>query len=94
MLLELTFQGNTWVKFYSNSASDNGGALYGRDNCTIKITERSTITFNNNRTIGDGGAVYINTNSAIFRVIFHHNEATQGGAIFAVSDTVFKGNYL
>ena len=53
-------------KFYSNSASDNGGALYGRDNCTIKIIERSTRTFNNNRTIGDGGAVYINTNSAIF----------------------------
>ena len=89
MLLELTFQGNTWVKFYSNSASDNGGALYGRDNCTIKITETSTIT---TEPLVMEEQYTLTLTVLFFRVIFHHNEATQGGAIFAVSDTVFKGN--
>ena len=94
----------TNATFAKNMAWQDGGVIYfsgyinAWDNSKIIIRGSSTTIFNNNKASDDGGALYINANSAItFQentvVKLNGNKATYfGGALFSKSNITFKHN--
>ncbi|MBQ3143931.1 MAG: hypothetical protein IJB89_05385, partial [Akkermansia sp.] len=68
------------------SSSDYGGAIYGGDSGTIRLSSNGSVTFNGN-TASLGGAIYGYRNSTIElsgngSVEFSGNRASYGGAIY------------
>ena len=92
-----TFKGNSIVMFNNNVASGDGGVMYTSSDSHITFQGNSMIKFNNNKATYFGGALCSKYNSNILfecncTIAFNNNRASQGGAIFALSDTVFKEN--
>ena len=83
--VNLTFSGNTAVTFNNNEAILNGGALYS-DNGSVRIKQKSTVTFINN-SAQNGGALFISASTVLVlehsNVTFDKNIAREdGGAIY------------
>ena len=90
--------------FDSNIAGQDGGAIYCSgyvnfwNNGNITIRASSTMICNNNKASGDGGAMYINVNSAVAfqdncTAKFKNNMAAYfGGAIGSISNITFENN--
>ena len=96
-LSELNFQGNSMVIFHDNTA-DNGGAFYFTDS-NITVKETSTVSFNNNKAIRNGGTGYLNYHCVFLleqnvKVMFDNNKALSGGALCIDMMTKFivRGN--
>ena len=90
-------KGNSMAIFNNNKALSDGGALYTRIDSDIMFQASTTVQFNDNKATYFGGALRSEYNSNVMfenncTITFSHNEALQGGAIFTVSDTVFKEN--
>ena len=86
----ITFNDNGSVTFSGNSASSDGGAIYGHSSSTITLNDNDSVKFSGNSAVGDyaaGGAIYAHTSSAIAlsgneNLTFSENTAsTYGGAI-------------
>ena len=93
---KVIIKGSSIVTF-NNVALGNGGALYNGVDSDVTFQENSVVNFNGNKATSFGGALFSNINSNILfhdncNISFNHNEALQGGAIFTLSDTVFKEN--
>ena len=89
---------NSIISFTNNSA-ELGGAVFISAS-TLLVSEYSSVTFNNNTAEEDGGAIYLNSQVNMIpikfenncTVMFIHNEASRGGAIFATFHTIFQDN--
>ena len=98
----VAFNDNSVVKFYNNSATQGGALnLYSYSYIVFQGGVKSTVIFDNNKVTQNGGAVYLQKNSAItfrgtHRVKFHYNEGTLGGAINCNSNShiIFDGHLL
>ena len=94
------FQEYSFVEFYNNTSSSQGGALFGQDNCSVEIKGNSIAIFSNNEAVDDGGALYSISNCHIkfqenSSVKFSNNKATNsGGAILSrySSKITFENN--
>ena len=87
--------GNCTVVFDNNKALSDGGALNINNNNVIIFQENATVKFKNNVATYFGGGICSNSNITFENnctVMFIHNEASQGGAVFATFHTVFKDN--
>ena len=92
-----TVKGNSTVMFNNNHASGDGGVMYASSDSPIALQGNSIVIFNDNKATYLGGALCSKYNSNIMfgsncTITFNNNKASQGGAIFALSDTVFKEN--
>ena len=88
-------KGNYTAVFDNNKALGDGGALYININSAIAFQENATVIFKNNVATYFGGGICSNsiiTFGNYCTVTFIHNEASQGGAIFAMFHTIFKDN--
>lgn len=76
--------------FVENSASDDGGAIWGPDSISI-----TTSTFTNNEAGDDGGAVTSYGDLYLYKSTFKANHANdEGGAFYALGDLHFIGANL
>ena len=89
----LIVDGSTSVAFNNNTAI-SGGAININNHCRIVFSGNymSTVKFNNNKAIQDGGAINLETDSSVtvkgsMTVEFNNNEAVLGGAIYAYNKT-------
>ena len=83
--------------FNNNDASGDGGVMFSSSDSHITFRGNSKVKFNDNKATFFGGALCSKYNSNIMfgnncTIMFNNNRASQGGAIFALSDTVFKEN--
>ena len=60
--LNITFEGNSSVRFIENKAKENGGVIYSFTNTSITFNDFAIIMFENNNAL-IGGAVYSNDNT-------------------------------
>ena len=89
----ITFDGNTSIVFNNNTAI-SGGAIYANSHCLIVFAgnRMSTVKFNSNKVIQNGGAIQLETDSSVTvkgntTVEFSSNEAVLGGAMYAYNET-------
>ena len=92
-----TVKGNCKVMFNNNDASGDGGVMFSSSDSHITFRGNSKVKFNDNKATYFGGALCSKYNSNIMfgnncTIMFNNNRASQGGAIFALSDTIFKEN--
>ena len=92
-----TVKGNCEVMFNNNDASGDGGVMFSSSDSHITFRGNSKVKFNDNKATYFGGALCSKYNSNIMfgnncTIMFNNNKASQGGAIFALSDTIFKEN--
>ena len=90
------FKGNSKVKFFNNTAYQNGGATYHLNMTHVIMQENSHIEFNGNSAKYNGGAMYLSESSDILvtnqckcNVTFNHNRAANGGAMHCGSNSRF-----
>ena len=91
------FKDNSIAMFSNNEALNDGGAVCSISDCHIAFQENSTVKFYKNKATYFGGALRSTYNSEIMfenncMITFTHNQASQGGAIFVLSNTVFREN--
>ena len=81
---------------FSNNTAISGGAINVNSDCSITFigSQMSTVEFNNNKAIQNGGVMYLETNSGAtvkgnMLTKFCNNEAILGGAVYVCnkSDT-------
>ena len=89
----IVFKGNSFINFNYNIAEQDGGALFCVTS-NVAFQEDCNLIFVNNTSKRDGGAVYFGKDSDITinehstcTITFHNNNATQGGAVYSVSNT-------
>ena len=84
---DVRLEGNNPVTFTSNSA-EHGGAVYVSQSF-VKFANNSVVIFNNNRAIGNGGAIYLTDRLTVTfdhgsSIRFVHNTANRyGGALYS-----------
>ena len=90
----ITFQGDvkSIMKFDSNKATQNGGAIYLQRNSYVTFEGSLTVKFHNNEATL-GGAINCNSNSDITsteapNVTFSFNTASLGGAIYIMTSNI------
>ena len=90
----ITFQGdvNSTIKFDSNKATQNGGAVYLQRNSNVIFEGTLTVKFHNNEATL-GGAIHCNSNSGITsteapNITFSFNTASLGGAIYTMTSNI------
>ena len=88
----IALSGNGSVTFSGNTASDDGGAIYGD---TIELSGNESVAFSGNSASDDGGAIYGDTIelSGNESVEFSGNSASDdGGAIYGDGTIELSGN--
>lgn len=75
----------TGGSFTGNAAAFGGGALYAASGEAVSI---SGVDFENNITLGLGGAVLTHGPTEVSRSRFHANSGAMGGAIFSIEEWI------
>ena len=90
----IVFRGNcmSTIKFNSNKAIQNGGALNLETDSSVTVKGRMTVEFRNNEAVLGGAMYAYNTTNVTIEenstVIFITNNAKMGGAIFATTSNI------
>lgn len=90
----------TSSRFYRNSASSSGGAVYAISYGAVYTVTITDVLFEDNQTVERGGAVQVNNLSlTVNRSAFLNNRAWEGGGLssfssaVSVTNSTFIGNY-